>query len=151
MGKNMDFLKMSEKAFYDFCDGLKMTNGKLVEQLKLLPKSMKVYVYADRRKAYVNDFYVWEEGHEYRHFIELMYFEGVGEPMTVGKLIVQLQKCYSYKGKNYSKGVVMNVKNLQGDLTANFELQIKDGSLYVVGKKSVFRYLDLYREHHSVA
>lgn len=151
MGKNIDFLKMSKKSFYAYCDDIAQTKGKVIERLKLLPKSMKVYVYTDRLKGFVNEFYVWEEGHDHRHFIELMYCEEAGEPMTVGKLIGKLEKCYSYKLESYSKSVVMNVRNADGDSTANFELQIKNCSLYFVGKKSIYHYSDLYRKHHPVA
>lgn len=151
MNLQKELFTMSQDDFYKACRKLTKTKGKVLDTLSLLPKSMKVYVYSRHQNAYVNDIYVWEEGHEYRHFIELMTDATYGEPMNVGKLINQLKDCYRKEGKSYSGNVAVNVNNENEDMTANFEMKVKDGSLYFIGKAPIYYYSNLYYKIHEDA
>lgn len=142
----INWAEMTEDAYYKLIEETAKTKLKVLNKLKLLPKNMKVFVYSRSEGKYVNVLYVWEEGHDYRHFIELMPERKYGEPMTVGKLIPKLKECYSKHGRDYANGISVNVTTEDGHSTANFDFIIKNNSLYCIGKTPLYKYSAMYRK-----
>lgn len=140
----MELAQMTMEERETFLDGLRMNRGKVVDFLRKLDESMKVFVYSKRETRYVDNFRIWEEGHEYRHFIELTESQKdeFNRPMTVGSLIEGLSSCYAYKESSYADSILVNVTNEKGQSTANFHFVQKDGSLYIIGDKPLYEYYD---------
>ena len=135
---------MTSDEFTDFCRNITNTRGKLLSFLKKLNKDADVFIYNKYEKKYTNIFEVWTEGHDTRHFIE---FSSYGEcsPMTVRRLIKELSDSYKEKGNQYANSVMVNVANLKGNSTANFDYTMKNGDLYLTGQKPLYEYYAEYR------
>lgn len=121
----------------------RMTIGSLTLLLKSLPKSMSVKVCINNL-GYTDKIYVWQEGHEYRHFVELMFNEWDNEPKsyTVGDLIADLNKCYKDKDDSYRNNIYINIdaplKYLSS--TSVIDVTVKNGVLFLKGKKPSYMY-----------
>jgi len=116
----------------------RMSIGSLTSLLKALPKSMSVKVFTNDL-GYTDKIYVWEEGHDYRHFIELMYNRWDNKPKSfiVEDLLSDLNKCYKNKSNNYRNDIYINVDAppKYRSSTSVIDATVKNGVLYLKGNK----------------
>jgi len=140
----MNIKDMTPDEFRDFCNSITNTKGKVLSFLKKLNKGAEVFIYDKYEKKYTNIFEIWTEGHDTRHFIEFSSY-GKCSPMTVRRLIKELSDSYKEKGSKYANSVMVNVANLKGNSTANFDYTMRNGDLYLTGKKPLYEYYAEYR------
>lgn len=141
----LNIYEMKEQDFYTYCEHLKRDRGEVISLLGKLKKDMPVFVYCKDTKQYTDEFGLWVEGHDHRHFISVD-IEFQPKKMTVASLIKELKLAYCEKSRAYADTVAFNVYNKKGLYTSNFECRIKNGNLYLFGKKPVYQYLNKYYE-----
>ncbi|MCL1696349.1 hypothetical protein [Lysinibacillus sp. BPa_S21] len=116
-----------------------MERIELITKLKHVPKNTEVYIWDTSTRQYIDTFFIWEEGHDYRHFIDLDYLHSkehkhLNKRYTVGEFINDLKQTYKRMDQNYANTITVNVNNKKNENTANFDLKYKNGKLYLVGR-----------------
>jgi len=116
-----------------------MERIELLNKLKHIPKNTDVYIWDTSTQQYINTFFIWEEGHDHRHFIDLDYLHGseykhLNKKYTVGELLSDLKHTYKRMDQNYANTITVNVNNKKNENTANFDMIYNNGKLYLVGK-----------------
>lgn len=117
----------------------RMNIKKLTDLLMSLPKDMVVNVFSTWQGKYINDIHVWAEGHDHRHFIELMKDEwnSNSKPTTVEKILNNLNKCYTKFEKEYRDGIYVTIDAplKYRSSTSIIKATIKNGELFLKGDK----------------
>lgn len=126
-----------------------MERKKLLDKLQGFSKHLEVFVWDVSTQEYINEFHVWEEGHDHRHFIDLDKLHNeeylhLNKRYTVGELINDLKQTYKKYSKEYSDTITVNVNNRKNENTSNFDMVYKNGKLYFVGKEPNWK--KFYRE-----